>query len=398
MTSPVRTRVAVAAGRFAAAASRRLGRGHGAIIGGRVTLALDPKALHRLTAGRPVVIITGTNGKTTTTRLTAEALRASYHVASNRGGNMPPGLIEAASDTSAEYLVLEVDELYVPQVLDATRAQVVVLLNLSRDQLDRITEIRRVAELWRSMLQRVDWPVAVIANCDDPLVVWAVGAHQPVRWVAGGYGWKDDATLCPECGRVRPIADDGNWTCTCGLNRPNAGRVPNLSLVMQLPGRFNLANAAVATAVAVELGVPEADAERRVAAVQDVAGRYATVQVAGRSVRLHLAKNPASWTETLDLIVSGRASAVLCLNARTADGMDTSWLWDVPFEGLQGRAVIASGDRRLDLSVRLRLARVDHTVAADPLSDVAKLPAGPIELLATYTAFHEVLDATGVVW
>ena len=132
--------------------------------------------------------------------------------------------------------------------------------------------------------------------------------------------------------------------------------------------------------------------------VADVSGRYVTASVDGRPVRLFLAKNPASWTEMLHLLSHESASVVFVLNARVADGQDTSWLWDVPFEQAAGRAVIAAGDRRLDLAFRLQLAGVDHTVSASPLEGIKSLPPGPVELLATYTAFHDVLKELHVAW
>lgn len=364
-----------------------------------MTLRLDPAALTRLVDGRPTTIVTGTNGKTTTTRLVAEGLRVDRLVTTNRGGNMPPGLIEAAADTAADELVLEVDELYVPQVMIATNADVLVLLNISRDQLDRITEIRSIAEKWRATLAGVTWPVRVVANCDDPLVVWAVGDHQPVVWVAAGNRWREDSALCPNCGRVRTIPADGSWTCECGFSRPTADLVIDPALRLQLPGEFNRSNATMALAVASVRSVDAAAATARMAAVDDVAGRYETVEVEGRRVRLFLAKNPASWGELITLVEDNPAtSALLCVNARGADGMDTSWLWDVPFERLAGRAIVASGDRCLDLSLRLRVGGVAHETIGALRPAIAALPVGAVELFATYTAFHDVLRELQVDW
>jgi lipid II isoglutaminyl synthase (glutamine-hydrolysing) len=262
---PLRTQAAVAVGRLASRTSRALGKGQGAVIGGNITLKMDPHALGHLVAGRPVTVVTGTNGKSTTTRLIRDAIGAVRPTASNRGANMPPGLIEAAADRAAEELIFEVDELYVPRVVHATKAKVLVLLNLSRDQLDRITEIRRVAELWRTLLAEVTWPMTVVANADDPLLVWAVGDYAQVVWVAAGYRWKEDAALCPQCSRVRAIDNDGSWTCQCGLDRPtpawtltdDGGRGPTGSIPfsLSLPGDFNRANALVAFAVASARGV-----------------------------------------------------------------------------------------------------------------------------------------------
>ncbi len=418
---PLRTRLAVVAGRAASRASQLLGRGHGAVIGGRVAMRVDPGVLGRLVAGRPVTVVTGTNGKTTTTRLVAAALGAERTVASNRGANLPSGMIEPASSAGAEELVFEVDELYVPQVVRESRACVLVLLNLSRDQLDRITEVRRIAERWRALIAEVDWPLTVVANVDDPLVVWAVGDHRDVVWVGAGSRWREDSALCPNCTRVRDIAADGSWHCECGLSRPSpswtvdvAGiHLPDgavLPLALPLPGDFNRTNATMAVAVASARAVDPVAAVGRLTTVTDVAGRYRIIDVDGRSVRLLMGKNPASWTETMHVLrptavgaaepasVGALTPVVVCLNARGADGTDTSWIWDVPFELLAGRVLVASGDRRLDLSLRMQVAGLAHTVADDAVAGVRSVPVGPVDLVATYTAFHDVLEQLDVDW
>lgn len=204
------------------------------------------------------------------------------------------------------------------------------------------------------------------------------------------------------------MSTDGTWTCECGLNRPTPawtldatganGPTGHTPFTLSLPGDFNRSNALMALAVAAERGIDAATAVGPIEKVVDVSGRYVTADVDGRPVRLFLAKNPASWTEMLHLLSHETASVVFVLNARLADGQDTSWLWDVPFEQAAGRAVIASGDRRLDLAYRLQLANVEHTVSASALAAIKNLPPGPVELLATYTAFHDVLKELHVEW
>ncbi len=404
----LRARVALAAARATSAMSQRLDRGHGTVIGGRVALALHPGLLGELTRGRSVTVVTGTNGKTTTTRLVAEALGADREVASTRGANLPTGQVEPVM-SHADELVLEIDELYVPRLAEQMRASTLVLLNISRDQLDRITEIRRIAEVWRDLLQRATWPLTVVANADDPLVVWAVGHHTPVVWVQGGYWWREDAALCAECGAVRAIATDGSWNCVCGSTRPvpewwvdgddlcgpGGFREP---LGLTLPGRSSAAQAAFAVAVAVVRGGDPRTALARVRTVADVNGRFGAVDVAGRTVRLLLAKNPASWNEALHLVGRSNSPVVLGVNARGPDGHDTSWLWDVPFEQLRGRTVVATGDRRLDLALRLDIAGVACRVEAEPIAAVRSLPVGPVDLIGTYTAFHDVLKVLDIAW
>jgi UDP-N-acetylmuramyl tripeptide synthase len=201
---PLRARLASSVSRSAAALSRAAGRGDGSVIGGKIGLMIDPNLLANLAEGRQIALVSGTNGKTTTTRLTTAALGVLGPVATNSfGANMPTGHTSAlarAGDTP--YAVLEVDEHYLPEVLAKTKPRVVALLNLSRDQLDRAKEVAMMAQLWRDTLAAS--PVHVVANADDPMVTWAARAADVpgagVTWVAAGQRWHDDSWVCPECG------------------------------------------------------------------------------------------------------------------------------------------------------------------------------------------------------
>src|ERR1043165_10113604 len=154
---PLRTKVASSVSRTAAALSRAAGRGDGSVIGGWLGLKIDPCLLAHLAAGRAIALVSGTNGKTTTTRLTAAALGVLGPVATNSfGANMPTGHTSAlAKAGSTPYAVLEVDEHYLARVISATTPKVVALLNLSRDQLDRAKEVAMMAALWRDALREV---------------------------------------------------------------------------------------------------------------------------------------------------------------------------------------------------------------------------------------------------
>ena len=170
---PLRSQLAVALGRTAAKMSRMAGRGDGSVIGGKVGLRLDPELLTRLAKDRKLVLVSATNGKTTTTRLITSAMTPLGEVATNAfGANMPTGHVSAlAAAPTARYGVLECDEKYVPMVLAETGANVVALMNLSRDQMDRAAEIWLLAGKWRRALEASPQS-HVIANCDDPLVTW----------------------------------------------------------------------------------------------------------------------------------------------------------------------------------------------------------------------------------
>jgi UDP-N-acetylmuramyl tripeptide synthase len=384
-----RAKLAVTAGKAVAAASRAAGRGSGSVIGGRVALKLDPDLLARLAQNLDVVLVSATNGKTTTTRLIAEALRAAGPVVSNAlGANMPAGITSAlAGGSEARYGVIEVDEKYLAGVARDTDPKCIALLNLSRDQLDRAAETRMLAENWREGL--AGSKAVIVANADDPLVVWAASSSPNVIWVAAGQMWKDDAWSCPACGGVMQRPGD-DWFCgECGFRRPTPTWAlsgdhvldPHGSawpIHLQLPGRANKANAL-----------------ERMYQVQAVAGRYDVVQFEGRDLRLLLAKNPAGWLETFSLIDPPPAPVILSVNARSADGTDTSWLWDVDYTRLTGHPIFVVGDRKLDLAVRLEVAGQHFQVCENLDQAVQMCPPGRIEVIANYTAFQDLRRRVG---
>jgi lipid II isoglutaminyl synthase (glutamine-hydrolysing) len=477
---PLRAKLASSVSKGAAALSRATGRGDGAVIGGRLGLMIDPELLAHLSEGRRIALVSGTNGKTTTTRLTTAAVGVLGPVATNSlGANMPTGHTSAlAKAGETPYAVLEVDEHYLPQVIEATSAEVVALLNLSRDQLDRAKEVAMMAQLWRDAL--AGKPVHLVANADDPMVTWAASVTDQVTWVAAGQRWHDDSWVCPNCGgaieRVEvsveepggaeaavepptagePSADDGpgetggpgeagqaggpgeagraggeptageptgaevvavehasqptigsgggapdaDWHCTnCDLRRPTpqwtidgtavvdpkGGRH---EITLQLPGRVNRANAAVALAVAGWFGVEPADALPRLTEVASIAGRYAQVVRDGKTIRLLLAKNPAGWLEAFDM--ADVAPTLLSINARDPDGLDTSWLFDVDFSPLSGRSVLITGDRAFDLAVRLEVNEIPFRHVRTFNEALAATPPGRLEVIANYTAFQDI--------
>jgi UDP-N-acetylmuramyl tripeptide synthase len=405
MTAPkfsLRTRLASTLTKGAAALSRATGRGDGSVIGGRVGQLVDPNLLANFAAGRRIALISGTNGKTTTTRLTAAALGVLGDVATNSlGANMPHGHMSALVKAGATpFAVLEVDEHYLADVLAKTRAELIALLNLSRDQLDRAQEVATVAAKWRTMLQSdAGRGVHVVANADDPMVAWAASAASEVTWVAAGQRWLDDSWVCPECGsRIERTGE--LWACTTGdLVRPipqwqvkDDGVVDPTGIYhevhLELPGRVNRANAATALAVAAHFGAPTARSLPQLSQVTSIAGRYATVVRDGRVIRLLLSKNPAGWLEAFDMAED--APTLLAINARDPDGLDTSWLYDVDFSPVRGRRVLITGDRVMDLAVRLEVNDVPFEHVASFAQAVAAVPAGRLEVISNYTAFQDI--------
>ena len=411
---------AIWAGRLAAVASRLAGRGSGASIRGQVMMRLDPQALAKLLRGRRVAMVSGTNGKTTTTHFLAAAVRVwlgedgARLVHNADGANLHQGIASALSaQPDADVAVLETDERVVADMVRLGRPEVLVLLNFSRDQLDRHHEIKGLGRSWRNALATAgeDGPV-VVANADEPLIVWAAETAKQVVWVDTATTWTQDASLCPNCGaglvREQPDhtgAPGGDWYCSaCPLRQPAADyRVVEGRIVdragqawepeLQVPGGFNVSNAACALAAAELLGIDAATALAGMRTVTAPAGRFATMQVGGTTARLLLAKNPAGWAEALPLAQT--ATVVLAIDSAAADGRDVSWLWDVEYEQLAGRTVVATGPRAQDLAVRLSYAGVDFQTVPDLAQALAGHPE-PVDVIATYTPFQRLRKMGGV--
>ena len=375
-------------------------------MGGRAILAVDPNALSRLSVGRHLALVSGTNGKTTTTSLLRAALSTRGAVATNLlGANLAPGIAAAlATAPGVDLGALEVDEAWLGKVVEATRPRAVALLNLSRDQLDRNNEVRMLAASWRRTFDRPTSSPGptVVANADDPMVVWGAGLSPDVRWVGAGLSWTGDASGCPGCGGRINFAEGGDWKCgDCDFRRPpldcwlDSGALVGANgsitaLNVSLPGRANLANAAIALTVAEVMGCDADASASAMGEVHEVVGRYATVTCGSTRARLLLAKNPAGWLEVFDFLRPPPVPAVVAINARIADGRDPSWLWDVPFERLVDRFVVATGERSKDLAVRLRYAGVEHRDEPDLLLAIVTASADEVDVVANYTSFQQL--------
>lgn len=398
-----RSKMAVGAAKIVAYLLRRLKLGEGATLPGRVLLSLHPNILPDLAGTFPKIIISGTNAKTTTTALSKSGLEARYEVISNiTGANMTAGIAFCLAERDMNSInevigVFEVDEAYVPSMASIFNADVIALLNLSRDQLDRVSEVRMTSIKWQTYL-RQNHMVKVIANCDDPLVVYAAKESDNVIWVSAGMAFRGDAQSCPNCGGDIVFEVD-NWSCSCGFSKPNPSVVifedgvrifdSKVNLKLKLPGRCNVANAAIGLAICYVMGVDLNEAARNMEMLDEVAGRYKRVEIENHDVRLLLSKNPAGWYEIFDLVGEDK-SVVVAINSQIADGKDPSWLWDVPFEGLLGRQVIAAGERAYDLSVRLAYAGIVHQVIKDPISAIRHCDSNEVSYVGNYTAFQQL--------
>ncbi len=436
----------MAAGKTAARAARLLRVGGGTVLPGRVARWIFPQALEQLASGlQGVVVVSGTNGKTTTARLVARVLQeAGQPVVHNRAGaNLPAGVLASlvlASDRrgrpGARAAVFEVDEFALPAVLGPLRPQVVVLTNLFRDQLDRYAEVDRVAEAWRRALRGV--PAVVCYNADDPQVAQVAGAAaQTVGFgiddVRAGRGVLEDAAdvrHCYRCGvayryEVVFLSHAGHYRCpTCGWGRPEpavrAERVDHVgtdgfsaqvawgqllfSVRSRLPGLYNVYNVLAAAAAARALGLSPATVQAAVESLPPAFGRGERLVWDGVQLQILLVKNPAGFNEVLRLLVPERPRSLLvAIHDRTADGRDVSWLWDVEFEQMAGldAHVTVTGLRAEDMALRLKYAGwpEDRTTVEKDLSRALRrarehTPTGGVLFcLPTYTAMLDLRAA-----
>jgi lipid II isoglutaminyl synthase (glutamine-hydrolysing) len=380
--------------------SRVTGRGAGTVAGGRVGLKIAPNLLAVLARDRTVVVVSGTNGKTTTTALCVAGWGGDV-TTNATGANMPAGHVAALAGSASAHVVLEADEAWLPDVLVAVKPRVVILLNLSRDQLDRANEVRQMSERWRISLASLGRDVVVIANANDPLVVYAALDAATVRWCDVPTTWTLDAQSCPRCTLPLEHSPSG-WRCSCGLAKPEDvttslnGDITvvgeHVALSLSIPGEYNRGNAAMAATALREIGVPLSQSIPRMQSVTGVAGRYTLRTWQGRQLRLLLAKNPAGFDALLSTVSPEPTDVWVAINANIADGRDPAWLYDVVFEALKGHVVWCLGDRRLDLATRLDYAGVEYRIVND-LSDLPTT-SQPVNLLANYTAFQEWMART----
>lgn len=451
MAPSPRRALAVSAGKATRWLSRQLGKGGGTTLPGLVAERLDPSALGDLAATVPqgCVFVTGTNGKTTTTRILVDALqRSGLEPLTNReGSNLLHGLgttllVHAGAFGSLHVseraiAVFEVDEGHLLPAIEAVRPRLVVITNLLRDQLDRYFEIDWVAQLWKRALAELPASSTVVLNADDPQVAY-LGKDLPNRVVYygiddPGHGQESlehtsDSRRCLSCGadlvytRVY-YAHLGHYRCpACGWGRPDpavsarridlrgldgstlsvSGPSGDVELELPLGGLHNAYNALVAVATATALDVPTGPVQEAVAAARSPFGRLERFTLDGRDVCLALVKNPSGYNETLRLLLSDPRpkGLMLAVNDQIQDGRDVSWLWDVDFERCRERVrfIVCAGRRAHDMSVRLKYAGLFEQPGGPELiieQDVLKAfdeglsrsrDDDPLFVLPTYTA------------
>jgi UDP-N-acetylmuramyl tripeptide synthase len=435
MRVPIPLDLEAAAARAAGALSRVAGRGGGTTIPGKLLWKLDPGAIDLLARRLPQgsVLISATNGKTTTTAMVAEILRSRLRVAHNSSGaNLVSGVASALLRArNAELGLFEVDEAALPEVARRLEPKALLLGNLFRDQLDRYGELELVAARWREVVAALP-ETQLVLNGDDPQVgdlaraaggarvfglddprharpalqhaadsKYCLRCGTPYAYAAAYVGHLGDYR-CPECGHGRPPLDvaarevelHGLDGASFTVHAPEG--IARVELA--LPGLYNVYNALGAASLALALGVPIGEVVAGLERFGAAFGRFERIAIGDRRLLMLLIKNPAGANEVIRTLVDAGAPrvTVVALNDAIADGRDVSWIWDVDFEPLLDRldTLVATGTRASELALRFaygglpreRIEVVPSLEAALDRGLELTPPGGELALLPTYTA------------
>ena len=425
-----------AAARLVGRVSRLAGRGGGTTLPGKLLWKVDRGAVSELARRLPLgsVVISATNGKTTTSTMVAELLGRSHRLAwNNAGANLTSGVSSALlSAPDAELGLFEVDEFALPVVVETVTPRTIALGNLFRDQLDRYGELEHIAERWRDAIAGLPAETTLVVNADDPLVAelgnerarvlrygvddplvgrpslqhaadskYCVRCGSPYDYTAMYVGHLG-AYSCPACGHSRPPLDlaarsvvlEGLEAVTFQLATPEG----DARVRLPLPGLYNVYNALAAAAVALTLELPLAEIIDGLERMRPAFGRFERVELDDRRAIILLIKNPAGANEALRTLEHGGVprTLVVALNDAIADGRDVSWIWDVDFEPVLERAdrVVVTGGRAEELALRFvygglpeeRLEVVDDLEAAFDRGVELAGQGGELAVLPTYTA------------
>nr|WP_211176542.1 Mur ligase family protein [Brasilonema sp. UFV-L1] len=382
MIDRIRLAFAVSVAKSVTFGVRSLRLGAASVLPGSLARRIEPRLLQLLTqqVKNGVILIAGTNGKTTTSLLLCSILeRKGYRVAHNStGANLENGLMTALLESTnlvgtlnVDYAILEVDENILPKILAPIQPKIILCLNLFRDQLDRYGEVDTISKRWTKVISTLPSQTVVIPNADDPTLSY-LGQQLPQKVLFFGLNEPEnyldeiphavDSIFCPSCGHSLDykgvyLSHLGDFHCPkCGFSRSQPV-LDSREFPQILVGLYNKYNTLAAASAAIELGVDEATILDTINNFQAAFGRAEELEINGKRVRILLSKNPVGTNETIRVVTQSLdKTTLLVLNDRTPDGTDVSWIWDVDTEKLveRGGTLVVSGDRLYDMALRLR--------------------------------------------
>ncbi|WP_418222577.1 MurT ligase domain-containing protein [Clostridium isatidis] len=420
----------------------------GTTFPGKVALKIDKNILSKVSKGYKIILVTGTNGKTTTTNMIYNIIKTSGKkvITNNTGANLFPGIVTTFIDNykffskkKDYYAVIEVDEANVKYITACLSPEIITVTNLFRDQLDRYGEVYTTLS---KILEGIELSpdTTLVLNGDESLLGKLDVKNNTVYY---GFNTKinenniidinADAKFCKFCKtpyKYNHITYNhlGDFYCSnCGFKRadlkyainkiydlsPDSSsvRLNDLDVTISQSGTYNIYNALCAYSIAKELNINDEYIKKSLENQSSSFGRQETINIENKEVRIILVKNPAGYNQALDTLCLNKASfdAAFLLNDNYADGTDISWIWDVDFEKLKNLnmdAILISGIRAYDMAVRLKIAglKTDNFIIEETFEKLTeKLKTSPnnkIYVLATYTAminYRKYLHSQGYI-
>lgn len=413
---------------------------------GLYALKIDPNLVKKLSSKNNLksIVVSGTNGKTTTSRILYDIISRKYKVIHNRqGSNLLRGIASTMITNASvfgklnyDYAVWESDEAALLPISQNININTLVLLNLFRDQLDRYGEIDTTRKKWQEVVKNLKPDASLILNADDPSVNYLSKFTKSKKIFFGLSTTKidlpkienvADVKFCPNCnGKLIYMdlysAHLGTYKCSqCSFKRETPQVFINtitfdkdystnikvnlnnksLSINYQLPGLFNAYNTVAALTAAVSLGVDPKSASENIGKFTAAFGRYQNIKLDDKNLLLFLIKNPAGANEVIRTIaINQKINLLVILNDNIADGRDVSWIWDTNWEALSGKIsnIDISGSRAFDMALRLKYSGIKinqknvhrdlNSATAQSLSKLAK--DDTLFILPTYTALIEL--------
>lgn len=428
----VRLGLAVAVAKSVTSVVRSLKLGAASVLPGEIASRLHPQLLPLLfgQVNKGVILVVGTNGKTTTSLLLRTIIEDSgYNVVHNEtGANLINGLTTSLlahtnmlGKLDADYAILEVDENILPLVIKDCQPRYILALNLFRDQLDRYGEVDTISYRWQKAIEPLPKDTTIVLNGDDPTLahlgqklsqkVTYFGLNEPELYLEE-MPHAVDSIYCPSCGHLLDykgvyLSHLGDYHCpSCGFAK-NELSVNSQEWPQILIGVYNKYNALAAGLTAREIGISIDRIYETIKNFRAAFGRAEELDFEGKHVRILLSKNPVGMNETIRAVnqvkATGKASTtLLVLNDRIPDGTDVSWIWDVDTEKLVslGGNLIVSGDRSYDMALRLQYSdeksdNLQLIVEEDVHKAISKAlqitPADEtLHIIPTYSAMLEV--------
>lgn len=443
----IKTIISILSAKFTLFLTKTILKG-GTTFPGRVALKIDKNILSKISKGYKVVLVTGTNGKTTTTSMIYNIIKESGHpvITNNTGANLFPGIVTTfvasfkfGSKVKDNYAVIEVDEANLKYITEYITPEVITVTNLFRDQLDRYGEVYTTLNKILEGIYNVP-ETTLVLNGDESLL-GKLDLKNPVHFYGFDKAVNDNKTIeinadakfckfcktpyeynfvtynhlgdfyCPNCGykrsdlmyAVTDIIDINADKSTVKFN--------DLEVSINQSGTYNIYNGLCAYSIAKELGIADSAIKKSLENQSSSFGRQETINIEGKDVKIFLVKNPAGYNQSLDTICLNKEkfAAAFLLNDNYADGQDVSWIWDVDFEKLTETnidEVYISGLRAYDMAVRLKTAGLNPNKFIieeqyEALTEAIKNGnCDKLYILATYTAminYRKYLHSKGYI-